>query len=57
MRDEDTNSALTLRYRVVYLLYNLAPVSEQGRLKAIENYLCNVYLCCLGANQWLCICY
>lgn len=50
---EGSNSALTLRYLafpLVYLLHNMASVSELGRLKATEDYLCNVYLCCLGAN-------
>jgi len=57
MCDEGSYSALTRGYRALplaYVLYNMAPVlSDQGRLKAIEVYLCDVYLCYLGANQWL----
>jgi hypothetical protein len=50
---------LTRGYRplpLAYVLYNMAPLSDQGRLKVIGDYLCNVYLCYLGANQWLYVC-
>jgi hypothetical protein len=41
-----SNSALTRGYRALplaYVLYNMAPVSDQGRLKAIED--CVMFTC------------